>query len=310
MDPVEESDQDAEDRQPSKGQVEREILADSATLVTGALPGFKEGDDNGKRKTVVEGIANAFKKGGNGSSKGQSLAGFNEALGVSNLGVDALADVNAPMAHLESLGKDRSGIASEVLGEKTTKGGRSSRRKSAASENAPKVSKIRKSAIREAVKELMPISDDSLPKNVKMEGDRYIVTVDGQGDRPIRMDTRESYAPKLNLLIQDIRRTRLHSHNREFNRVEKIRSLNKEITSLSYRRAEYSLESANWTSDNWRWVNTNRARPNPQEMLQDCAPAKRLSALRSIEQQCVAAVSSGTKPPSPARRPPAIRAWT
>lgn len=316
----------------TRNDIAEEILADSARLPRGSLAGFKEDDrevedwqagakKKDKEENVVEGITEAFRGSKRrSSSKTQSLEGYNEALGVSNLGMDALADVHAPDAHIRSLGKDIAGLAQDRVQaqealNKTDKGSRASRRKSDGSEGtskASKVSKVKKSALHAAKNDLMPtLGMGEKPSNARMEGDRCLVKMSGPGgeDRPIRMDTREGYAPKLNGLIDEIRKTRIHAHNREHNRVEKIRSLNKEIMGLRYKRAEYSLDSANWQSDNWRWVNTHRARANPKEMLHDCAPSKRISALRSIEVGCMAAVMEGTRPPSPARRPPAIRAW-
>jgi hypothetical protein len=298
-----------------RGSLEaQEVLADSAKLVAGRISAFKE-DRRGSRdsdeqargqKDVVKGVTAAFKS--KRTVNGElERAGYNEKLGVSNLGVDALSNVNAPGRHIENMGSDARGIAEEALGDKAGKSSRSGRRKSI-SEAAPKISKMRKSALKEALADLMPVGSDDAPKNAKIVGDRCLVKV-GEEERPIRMDTREGHAPKLNGLVQEIKRTRLHSHNREFNRVEKVRSLNKEISRLSYQRAEYSLEASGWTSESWRWVNANRTRRNPEEMLQDCAPAKRLGALRTIEKQCMAAVAKGTRPPSPTRRPPTIRAW-
>lgn len=283
----------------------QELIADSARLVHGAVNDFKEGQEGeaADQSSVLKDVTGAFK-----SKKGDGY-GFNEALGVSNLGVRALGSKDGTEAHLDSLGSDRTGIAHETLGEKMTKPrGSKERRKSG--EGAPKVTKMKKNLVREAMKDLIAKPDDGpeLTKNAKMKGDRCIVTV-GEEERPIRMDTREGWAPKLNVLVQDIKRTRIHAHNREYNRVEKVRSLNQEIKSLTYKRAEYSLAVENWASDSWRWVNANRARSNPQEMLQDCAPAKRLGALRNIEKQCMVAVATGAKPPSPRRHPPAIRAW-
>lgn len=288
----------------------QELLADSARLVTSQVAGFKEDNrEEGEQaqtsnKELVKGVAKAFK------SEKKSVGGYNEALGVSNLEFEALSNENASREQGYGLGSDRTGIAQEVqeaLADKGSKSTRTSRRKSS-NEAAPKVSKVKKAAMQEALKELLPISDESVPKNVKMQGERCLVKI-GDQQRPIRMDTRESHAPRLNGLVQDIKRTRLHEHNREHNRIEKVRSLNKEISRLTYQRAEYSLAVSNWSSESWRWVNANRTRCNPEEMLQDCAPAKRLGALRSIEKQCMAAVSQGTRPPSPTRRPPTIRAW-
>lgn len=302
--------------------IAEEILADSARLPLGALAGFKEDDreeatpEGGKKKkksgrsSVVDDVADALAPGARrGTGVDRVDESYQEAVHASNLDVDAFSNVN-------DLGKDTTGMAQEALSEKASKRGKSSRR--SITEEKPKISKVKKSALREAQKEFTALSsgDTRGVSNTKQDGERCIVAMSGWihplrggGERPIRMDTREGFAPKLNGLIQEIQRTRIHSHNREFNRVEKIRSLNKEIKGLKYQRAEYALDSANSQSDNWRWVNTNRARANPKEMLQDCAPAKRLSALRSIEGQCMTAIMEGTRPPSPARRPPTIRAW-
>jgi len=155
----------------------QDLLADSANLVRGSLADFNVNDDDeagADKRSVVKGLAQAFKKSGD---KSQPL-GFNEALGVSNLGVSALQRKEDPDSNVKGVGSDRTGIASETLaGSK----GRSGRRKSSL-ESAPKISKMKKSLVHEAMKDFVAVTNDDerTAKNQRREGDRCIITVAGE----------------------------------------------------------------------------------------------------------------------------------
>eukprot|EP00746_Dinoflagellata_sp_MGD_P002298 gnl/MRDRNA2_/MRDRNA2_104461_c0_seq1.p1 gnl/MRDRNA2_/MRDRNA2_104461_c0~~gnl/MRDRNA2_/MRDRNA2_104461_c0_seq1.p1 ORF type:complete len:196 (+),score=39.35 gnl/MRDRNA2_/MRDRNA2_104461_c0_seq1:91-678(+) len=136
-----------------------------------------------------------------------------------------------------------------------------------------------------------------------------IVFGDGK-ERPIRLDTRETEAPRLTKLITDIQYAQVNRPNVEANRNVKLKNLASRILDLNYKRSEHNLEAEDRLRlGPWKGVNAVRFRQNKEDMLHSVAPSHRLNKLREVERRVHDAMADGVSYDAPRTSAPKFAMW-
>lgn len=119
-------------------------------------------------------------------------------------------------------------------------------------------------------------------------GDRCVVIVCGS-PRPIRLDTQDAEAERLNGLVREVRQADCWAKKDEIVQQARLATLGNDLGRLKAERLHFDMEVEGWKPLDWRSINSRRPQTWMKDALHGMTSEQKRLALKSIERAAIIA---------------------